>query len=146
MEDSDCVRFLQQVLPKLQMQWVGFRRVRKQVCKRIQRRISSLGLSDIDAYCEYLRCHTEEWLILDHACRVTVSRFYRDKVVLEHVRTEVFPALILDTMEITPLLTPNRPEAQAVRDGRHGELAQKWLSKRTPSAATASMAGDVGRS
>lgn len=99
MQDSDCVRLLQQVLPKLQMRWQGFRRVRKQVCKRIQRRINSLGLSDVDAYREHLRCHTEEWPILDHACRVTVSRFYRDRVVMDHVRTEVFPALVRSTTD-----------------------------------------------
>lgn len=98
MQDSDCVRFLQQVLPQLHMRWQGFRRVRKQVCKRIQRRISSLGLSDVDAYREYLQFHSDEWPILDHACRVTVSRFYRDKIVLEHVRTEVLPALARNTM------------------------------------------------
>ena len=93
MEDNECVRFLQNVLPQLHMRWPGFRKVRKQVCKRIQRRISDLGLADVDAYCQYLLTHADEWPILDHSCRVTVSRFYRDKVVLEHVRAEVLPVL-----------------------------------------------------
>lgn len=93
MEDVICIRFLQNVLPQLHMRWQGFRRVRKQVCKRIQRRIDELELSDAHAYRQYLQIHTEEWLKLDYLCRVTVSRFYRDKVVLEHVRTEVLPEL-----------------------------------------------------
>ncbi len=93
MEDNECVRFLQRQLPQLHMRWQGFRKVRKQVCKRIQRRISELELTDVDAYCQYLLTHADEWRILDHSCRVTVSRFYRDKVVLEHVRTEVLPEL-----------------------------------------------------
>jgi len=93
MEDDECVRFLQSMLPQLHMRWLGFRKVRKQVCKRIHRRISDLGLTDVDAYREYLLTHADEWPILDHSCRVTVSRFYRDKVVLEHVRSEVLPVL-----------------------------------------------------
>ncbi len=99
MEDKDCVWFLQHVLPRLRMRWRGFRKVRKQVCKRIQRRISELGLADIDAYREYLISDEQEWPILDYACRVTVSRFYRDKLVMEHVRTEVLPALAERTMD-----------------------------------------------
>ena len=93
MKDVICVRFLQWALPHLHMRWSGFRKVRKQVCKRIQRRISSLQLTDVDAYQQYLQSHEEEWHILDHACRVTVSRFYRDKVVLEHIRHHVLPAM-----------------------------------------------------
>ena len=93
MEDEVCVRFLQWALPQLHMRWPGFRRVRKQVCKRIQKRISGLQLTDIAAYRQYLQSHEEEWPVLDHACRVTVSRFYRDKVVLEHMRHHVLPIL-----------------------------------------------------
>ncbi len=93
MEDDSCVRFLQWLLPQLRMRWPGFRKVRKQVCKRIHRRIRQLGLSDIDVYRHYLQRHANEWPILDQLCRVTVSRFYRDKVVLEHVSTEVLPKL-----------------------------------------------------
>ena len=93
MEDDKCIRFLQWLLPQLHMRWQGFRKVRKQVCKRIQRRVSELELTDVDAYRQYLLTHADEWRILDHSCRVTVSRFYRDRVVLEHVRSEVLPGL-----------------------------------------------------
>ena len=82
MKDDRCVGFLQWLLPQLHMRWQGFRKVRTQVCKRIQRRISELELTDVDAYRQYLLTHADEWRILDHSCRVTVSRFYRDKVVL----------------------------------------------------------------
>ena len=93
MKDECCVRFLQWVLPQLHMRWPGFRKVRKQVCKRLQRRISELELVDVDAYRSYLQAHTDEWPVLDYLCRVTVSRFYRDKIVLEHIRSEVLPEL-----------------------------------------------------
>ena len=93
MDDQNCVRFLQRVLPQLHMRWPGFRKVRRQVCRRIQRRLTEVGVADINAYHKYLLRHNEEWSALDYCCRVTVSRFYRDKSVLEHVGNEVLPAL-----------------------------------------------------
>ena len=93
MDDRSCVRFLQQSLPQMRKRWPGFRRVRGQVCKRIQRRLDQIGLADIDAYRDYLHQHPEEWAALDHCCRVTVSRFYRDRSVLEQLGKQVLPAL-----------------------------------------------------
>ena len=49
MKDADCVQFLQSVCPQLQMRWAGFRKVRRQVCKRIDRRRKELGLVGISA-------------------------------------------------------------------------------------------------
>lgn len=45
MTDADCVTFLQWVLPQLRLRWAGFRRIRRRVCKRIERRIGELGLA-----------------------------------------------------------------------------------------------------
>jgi chemotaxis protein methyltransferase CheR len=75
------------------MRYPGFHKVRKQVCKRIQHRIKQLKLSHAEAYQHYLETHPDEWLIVDKLCSVTISRFYRDKVVLEHISKEVFPEL-----------------------------------------------------
>jgi chemotaxis protein methyltransferase CheR len=93
MRDEECVRFLQQVLPKLHMRWAGFRKVRAQVCKRIHRRIQYLGLDGTDDYCDYLETHRDEWQTLDALCRVTISRFYRDKMMFAFLEQEVLPTL-----------------------------------------------------
>ena len=93
MIDTECVRFLQWALPQLHMRWPGFRKVRKQVCKRLGRRLKELGLVDTDAYRQYLVQQPEEWLILDRLCRVVVTRFYRDKRVFETLVEEVLPEL-----------------------------------------------------
>jgi len=93
MEDDVCISFLRWLLPQLQMRYPGFRKVRKQVCKRIQRRITQLNLSDAMSYQHYLETHTDEWIVVDKLCRVTISRFYRDRVVLEHISKEVLPEL-----------------------------------------------------
>ena len=93
MKDADCVGFLQWALPRLRMRWPGFRRVRNQVCKRIQRRLNELSCTDARQYRHYLETHTEEWPILDVLCRVTVTRFYRDRQVFAVLLDKVLPEL-----------------------------------------------------
>ena len=93
MKDPDCVAFLQWALPRLGMRWAGFRRVRRQVCKRIARRLRKLNLPDVDAYRRHLEARPEEWEVLDGLCRVTVSRFYRDRGVFDCLRDTVLPSL-----------------------------------------------------
>jgi len=87
------VKFLQWALPRLGMRWPGFRKVRNRVCKPIARRIASLNLSRVGHYQDYLESHPEEWQKLDELCRVTVSRFYRDKMVFRFLEQQVLPTL-----------------------------------------------------
>ena len=54
LKDADCVQFLQSVCPQLRMRWPGFRKVRRQVCKRVDRRLKELGLASIASYSSYL--------------------------------------------------------------------------------------------
>lgn len=93
MKDAECVEFLQWALPHLRLRWEGFRKVRKQVCKRIQRRIRDSGLAGIEAYRERLQARPEEWQLLDRACRITISRFYRDQGVFRSLEQQVLPEL-----------------------------------------------------
>jgi chemotaxis protein methyltransferase CheR len=93
MKDSDCVVFLQSVLPRLRMRWPGFRKVRRQVCKRVDRRLRELGLADAHAYRDYLETHANEWSLLDEFCRIPISRFYRDRGVFDLLRERVLPQL-----------------------------------------------------
>jgi chemotaxis protein methyltransferase CheR len=93
MKDRECVDFLQWALPQLHLRWPGFRRVRQQVCKRIRRRLQELGLTDIAAYRTYLAAHPAEWTVVDTCCRITISRFYRDRTVFDALGRTVFPEL-----------------------------------------------------
>ncbi len=93
MRDEQCVAFLQWALPQLRMRWLGFRKVRGQVCKRLQKRIKQLRLEDVQAYRSYLALHPEEWQNLDAIARITISRFYRDKGVFEYLTKEGLPTL-----------------------------------------------------
>ena len=93
MKDADCVGFLQWALPRLELRWHGFRRVRGQVCKRIDRRIRTLGISGPAAYQAYLSDHPDEWDVLDGLCTVSISRFYRDCALFDHIGDTVLPIL-----------------------------------------------------
>lgn len=89
MTDRDCVQFLQWSLPQLRMRWNGFRKVRAQVCKRIDRRLAVLGLADAAAYRSFLEVNKSEWNELDSLCRVSISRFFRDREVFRALEQEV---------------------------------------------------------
>ena len=93
MNDQQCIDFLQWCLPSLGYRWRGFRKVRKQVCKRIVRRLLQLKLSNMAAYKEYLETHETEWRVLDSFCYITISRFYRDKRVSDTIQSKVFQEL-----------------------------------------------------
>jgi len=93
MRDRDCVAFLQWCLPKLGLRRPGFRKVRRQVGKRIDGRIRELGLGGQTAYRDYLESHEAEWKILDSFCQITISRFYRDRGVFDRLRNTILPNL-----------------------------------------------------
>lgn len=93
MRDAECVAFLQWALPRLRMRWLGYRKVRRQVCKRVACRLSYLGLADISGYQVYLGAHPDEWKKLDELCPIPISRFYRDRAVFDYLGREVLPAL-----------------------------------------------------
>ncbi len=93
MKDTDCTSFLQQILPQLHLRWSGFRRVRRQVCRRLRNRFLKLGLEDFASYSNYLLDHPDEWSVVDACCRITISRFYRDAPVFEQL-SQTLPKLM----------------------------------------------------
>jgi chemotaxis protein methyltransferase CheR len=94
MTDRECVELLQWAAPRLRLRWEGFRRVRGQVCKRIGRRMKALGLEGAAAYRARLEEDPAERAVLDSLCRVTISRFYRDRHVFDALREELLPELL----------------------------------------------------
>jgi chemotaxis protein methyltransferase CheR len=99
MSDAECVAFLQWVLPRLGRSWGGYRKVRRQVCRRIWRRVRELGLESLADYRSHLERDPAEWPRLDALTNVTISRFYRDRAVYDFLQSEVLPALIEQTRE-----------------------------------------------
>jgi chemotaxis protein methyltransferase CheR len=91
--DRHCVEFLQWALPQLALRWPGFHKVRGQVRKRIVRRLHELELTHIAEHRRYLADHPAEWTVLDACLRISISRFYRDRDVFDHLCDSVLPDL-----------------------------------------------------
>jgi chemotaxis protein methyltransferase CheR len=133
MGDQACVEFLQWCLPRLRMRWNGFRRVRGQVCKRLGRRLRELGLADLGAYRRRLEADETEWAILDNLCRVTISRFFRDRGFYETLEQEVLPGIAAEALaagegrlEVWSAGCASGEEPYSVSLLWHGRLADRF--------------------
>jgi chemotaxis protein methyltransferase CheR len=89
--DPAGVQFLQWALPRLHLRWPGFRKVRRQLYKRISRRLQELGLPNLSAYRDYIEHHPDEWTILETLSWISISRFYRDRGVFQELEREILP-------------------------------------------------------
>jgi chemotaxis protein methyltransferase CheR len=69
--------------------WAGYRKVRRQVCRRVRHRFETLGLESFEAYRARLEEDAAEWEVLDGLMNVTISRFNRDRAVFDFLRDEV---------------------------------------------------------
>ena len=93
--DAECVAFLQWALPRLNLRWPGFRKPRRQVCRRIARRARECGCPNLEGYRRLLEApgSEAEWRRLESLCRVTISRFFRDRAVWEELGRDHLPRL-----------------------------------------------------
>ena len=55
--------------------------------------MTALSCPDVATYRLYLDEHPEEWARLDACCRITVTRFYRDKRVFQTLMDDILPEL-----------------------------------------------------
>jgi chemotaxis protein methyltransferase CheR len=93
MKDAECRKFLDWALPRMGLRPAGFHRVRGQVCKRIARRLQALDMPGPAAYRRLLDAEPDEWAELESFCRITISRFCRDRPVFEWLQQIALPDL-----------------------------------------------------
>ncbi len=93
MSESACLEFLRWALPRLDLDVKGFRRVRRQVCRRIVRRCEALGVDGFAGYRRHVEAHAEEWPVLFDLCLVHVSRFFRDRRLFETLADHTLPLI-----------------------------------------------------
>jgi len=91
---NSCHEFLQIILPTFGYRWAGFRKVRRQVCRRIHNRMQELGIGSYRDYFNYIEQNTGEQDRFDAMLDITISRFWRDKGVFTLLERTVFPDLI----------------------------------------------------
>jgi chemotaxis protein methyltransferase CheR len=99
MRDADLVSFLRELLPRLDLDWRGFRKVRRQVGRRLAARLAELQLASLEEYAMLIAGEPAERRVLDRLCRVTISRFWRDRRVYEHLAAVELPRAALAARE-----------------------------------------------
>jgi chemotaxis protein methyltransferase CheR len=91
---NTCRDLLQWALPRLQKRVQGYRKVRKQVCRRISQRMKELQIQDLQTYKMYLENNDDEWEVLDKMTFITISRFFRDRWQWEQLVCELLPEML----------------------------------------------------
>lgn len=93
--------FLKQVCPQLDLDWRKYRRASR---RKVMARIRELGLDGLAGYARYIQDHPKEGQdILPNVLRVTMSRFFREKEIWEHLGGHVLPALVRKTGSSSPV-------------------------------------------
>jgi chemotaxis protein methyltransferase CheR len=82
------------LLKHLDRPWSGFRKIRKGVKKRVRRHMQAAGCTSIDAYLDLLNRNAQAYAECQRCLTVTISRFFRDPRLWDHLRTRVLPELI----------------------------------------------------
>ena len=93
MKNAECREFLAWALPRMGLSPAAFRKVHGQVCKRVARRMRDLGISGHDAYRSRLEADEDEWPLLDSLCRITITRFCRERAAWVQLRDAILPRL-----------------------------------------------------
>lgn len=89
-----CHEFLQHILPKLGYHWPGFRKVRRQVCRRVHQRMQELAIRNYSDYLVHIDQFPGELDTIDGFLDITISRFWRDRGVFELLEEAILPDLI----------------------------------------------------
>jgi chemotaxis methyl-accepting protein methylase len=74
--------------------WSGYRKVRKGVKKRLRRHMTALACSSVQDYLHILGGHPALWQQCEALLAVTISRFFRDRLLWDYLQTQVLPNLL----------------------------------------------------
>ncbi len=146
-----CQAVLAWALPLRGLDPRGFVKVRKQVCKRMDRRRQELGLMSVADYGDYLRDTDAEWPFFEAMCRITISRFYRDHMVFDALRG-LLPALAVDgpvrcwsagaasgeeawTLQLIARLDPNAPAVDVLGTDASEHMVARAVAARYPAGS-----------
>ena len=69
------------LLEHLNRPWAGYRKVRKGVKQRVRRHMQNLACSTVEQYLVQLARQPAEMAACEECLRVTISRFFRDRLL-----------------------------------------------------------------
>jgi len=88
-----------QILRFFGLSWSGYRRVRRGVMKRLRAHMLALECRNLKEYLQRLEMDTEERQKSERFMDVSISRFFRDRLLWQALEGEVLPGLILGARE-----------------------------------------------
>jgi chemotaxis methyl-accepting protein methylase len=88
----DFEPFIKEAAPLLNLQWRRFKR--GGIKRKVERRITELGLSHFEDYLSKIKKDPEEEGHLSQILTVTITRFFRDKEVFDLLENSIIPAII----------------------------------------------------
>ena len=88
----DFEPFIKEAAPLLDLQWRRFQR--GGVKRKVERRITELGLSHFEDYLLKIKKDPEEKSCLSQILTVTITRFFRDKKVFDILENSILPSMI----------------------------------------------------
>lgn len=81
------------LLNDLDRPWAGYRKVRKGVKKRVRRHMLALHCSTIEEYLSKIDQDAAVRAECEHHLAVTISRFFRDRMLWDHLYRNILPDL-----------------------------------------------------
>ena len=88
----DFDQFIKEVSPFLNLQWRRFKR--GGIKRKVERRITELGLSHFEDYLLRIERDPEEKSRLSQILTVTITRFFRDKKVFDVLENSIIPSIL----------------------------------------------------
>jgi chemotaxis methyl-accepting protein methylase len=84
--------FIKEAAPLLDLQWRRFKR--GGIKRKVERRITELGLSNFEDYLLKIKRDPEEKSCLSQILTVTITRFFRDKEVFDILENSIIPSIV----------------------------------------------------
>jgi chemotaxis protein methyltransferase CheR len=84
----------QRLLDYLDRPWAGYRKVRKGVKRRVRQHMEMLGCRRFDDYLDIITGNPAARAECEQRLMVTISRFFRDRKLWEHLRAQILPLLM----------------------------------------------------
>jgi len=84
--------FIKEAAPLLDLQWRRFKR--GGIKRKVERRITEIGLSNFEDYLLKIKRDPEEKSCLSQILTVTITRFFRDKEVFDILENSIIPAIL----------------------------------------------------
>ncbi len=100
-KDADTIEQILNNLKTLGFDFVGYKR--STISRRILRRMAINKLNTLNEYADYLQEHPHEAEALNEDMLIKVTSFFRDPMVFEALSQTVYPAIVQDKGEDTPV-------------------------------------------